>query len=98
MRAFKNLIETPNWDPSTLEKNTMVLKISPRLQRDSGFQLWKGSKICTLIFLSPLSPFRLPTALLFKSRESQLIPEAGQENYTRTAKLFILKLPKSLGN
>lgn len=50
--------------------------------------------MCTSIFLSPPSkPFQVAlSAVLFKSRETQLIPEAGQENYTRNVKLFILKL------
>lgn len=78
-RPFKNLAETRNWDTSTLENKTMALKVSPRLQRDWGFQLWKRSKICILIFLSPPSePFQVANSTTLKSRETQLIPEAGQ--------------------
>lgn len=66
-RAFKNLIEIPNWDTNTLENKTMVLKVSPRLQRDTGFQLWKRGKICILIFLSPPSkPFQVASSSTFQ--------------------------------
>lgn len=67
MRSFKNFTETPKWDTSTLENKTMALKVSPRLQRDWGFQSWKRSKICILIFLSPPSePFQVANSTALK--------------------------------